>query len=204
MTTRDFGTVDEYGISVYALEKNKMVNGEPKARAVQFFLDSNVVPINLIGDGLLPADIDGKQKPKTDTAIPIFGTQDDDFPPYGATFDALNIWDLYVKWHSTPTASIALKTQLPTMEFDSNFPCGPSRGCLPQPGITNPDQYLDILSYRQRPTHRLAYRNFKDYEALVTSSRSRRRPAPPGCGGTRSGATRPVPTRSTSRATSPR
>ena len=56
------------------------------------------------------------------------------------------------------------------MEFDSNFPCGPSRGCLPQPGITNPDQYLDILSYRQRPTHRLAYRNFKDYEALVTQS----------------------------------
>ena len=33
MTTRDFGSVDGYGISVYALEKNKMVNGEAKARA---------------------------------------------------------------------------------------------------------------------------------------------------------------------------
>ncbi len=170
VTSRDFGSQDEYGISVYALEKNKMVNGQPDARAVHFFLDGNnptILP--LVGDGLLPADVDGKQKPKTDTAIPIVGTQDDGFP-YGATFDALNIWDLRVKWHSTPTASLALAAQLPVASFDSVFPCAPtSRDCLPQPGITNPAQYLDILSYRQRPTWRLAYRNFKDYETLVTN-----------------------------------
>ena len=43
------------GISVYALEKNKMIAGNPNARAVQFFLDSDEVPLELIGDGLLPA-----------------------------------------------------------------------------------------------------------------------------------------------------
>jgi hypothetical protein len=65
---------------------------------------------------------------------------------------------------------LELKTQLPTAAFDSMFPCAPtSRDCLPEPGITDPAQYLDILSYRQRPTFRLAYRNFKDHEALVTS-----------------------------------
>jgi hypothetical protein len=169
LTTREFGPTVEYGIGVYALEKNKMVNGQP-ARAASFFIDGNapgVLP--LVGDGLLPADIDGKQKPKTDTAIPLVGTQDDN-SDYGATFDALNIWDLKVKWNATPTASLALNTQLPTAPFDSIFPCAPTaRDCLPQPGITNPDQYLDILSYRQRPTYRLAYRNFKDHEALVTS-----------------------------------
>lgn len=168
LTTREFGPTTEYGIGVYALEKNKMVNGQP-ARAASFFLDSAVVPINLMGDGLLPADIDGKQKPKTDTAIPIVGTQDDG-GPYGATFDALNIWDLNVKWNSVVSASLTLNSQLPTAPFDSIFPCAPtSRDCLPQPGITDPSQYLDILSYRQRPTFRLAYRNFKDYESLVTS-----------------------------------
>jgi hypothetical protein len=169
MTTRDFGLINQYGISVYGLEKNKMVDGNPSARAVQFFLDSNDVPINLIGDGLLPPDTDGKQKPKNEVPAPIVGTQDDG-GPYGATFDALNIWEFDVKWHSTPTASMALKTQLPVAAFDSIFPCAPtSRDCLPQPGITNPAQYLDILSYRQRPTWRLAYRNFKDYETLVTN-----------------------------------
>ncbi len=170
ITTREFGPTAEYGIGVYGLEKNKMLNGEPNARAVSFFLDGNdpaILP--LVGDGLLPADIDGKQKPKTDTAIPLVGTQDDN-ASYGAAVDALNIWDLSVKWHSTPTASIALATQLPVASFDSIFPCAPSsRDCLPQPGIVNPAQYLDILSYRQRPTFRLAYRNFKDYESLVTN-----------------------------------
>jgi hypothetical protein len=169
LTTRDFGLVDRYGISVYALEKNKMIAGNPKARAVQFFLDSNVVPLNLLGDGLLPPDIDGTRRPIDGVAAPIVGTQDDG-GGYGATFDALNIFELSVKWKANPEASLSFAAQLPVAEFDSIFPCAPtSRDCLPQPGITNPAQFLDILSYRQRPTWRLAYRNFGKYEALVTT-----------------------------------
>src|SRR5215831_1036600 len=103
ITTREFGPTTEYGICVYALDRNKLLNGVPGARDVRLFLDSAVVPINLIGDGLLPAMVDGKTKPKQDAKIPIIGTQDDG-GPYGATFDALNIWDLDVKWRSTPTA----------------------------------------------------------------------------------------------------
>ena len=157
-----------------------MVDGDPNARAVQFFLDSDVVPLNLIGDGLLPADIDGKQKPRNDAKIPIVGTQDNG-AAYGATFDALNIWDFDVKWRSTPTASLVLNTQLPTAPFDSIFPCAPTaRDCLPQPGITNQAQFLDILSYRQRPTWRLAYRNNGDYEALVTAQSVEATPAAAG------------------------
>jgi hypothetical protein len=169
LTTREFGPTTEYGIGVYALEKNKMINGQP-ARAVGFFLDGNdpsILP--LVGDGLLPAYIDGKQKPLNASAIPIVGTQDDG-GPYGATFDAINIFDLSVKWRSTPIASLTLNTQLPVASFDSIFPCAPtSRDCLPQPGISDPNQFLDILSYRQRPTHRLTYRNMKTYDALVTN-----------------------------------
>ena len=179
MTTRDFGTDDEYGISVYGLEKNKMVAGDPTARAVQFFLDSDTVPINLIGDGLLPPDMDGNTKPKNDAVAPIVGTQDDG-GPYGATFDALNVWDFDVKWRSTPIASLVLKAQLPVAPFDSIFPCGvvPSttpdvaptaRDCLQQPGQTDGSRFLDVLSYRQRPIHRLAYRNKGGFETMVTN-----------------------------------
>jgi hypothetical protein len=184
LTTRDFGDVSGYGISVYALEKNKMIAGNPNARAVQFFIDGNdPALLPLIGDGLLPADIDGTRQPKEDAAIPIVGTQDDG-GGYGATFDAVNIWELNIKWNANPVASLNLAKQLPVAGFDSIFPCGPvsSRDCLPQPGITNRTQFLDILSYRQRPTWRLAYRNFGGYEAMVTNQSVE---ATPGVAGVR-------------------
>jgi hypothetical protein len=171
ITTREFGVVDPsiYGIGVYGLERDRMIAGDPDARAVSFLLQDGRVPLNLIGDGLLPADSDGTKKPKKNAAAPIVGTQDDD-ATYGATFDALNIWEFDVKWDAAPTASIGLKTQLPVAEFDSIFPCAPtSRDCLPQPGITDPNLFLDILSYRQRPTWRLAHRTIGSHEAMVTA-----------------------------------
>src|SRR5882724_11868815 len=183
ITTREFGPTVEYGIGVYALERDKMMAGDPNARVVSFFLDGTPLPSNpLIGDGLLPPDIDGRTKPANGAPAPLVGTQDND-ASYGATFDALNIWELSVKWQANPVASITLKTQLPVASFDSIFPCAPgSRDCLPQPGITDPRQYLDILSYRQRPTFRLGYRNFRTYESLVTNQSVE---ASPGVAGAR-------------------
>src|SRR5438309_3148015 len=183
ITTREFGPTVEYGIGVYALERDKMLAGDPNARVVSFFLDGNAPGmLPLVGDGLLPPDIDGRRMPANDSPAPIIGTQDDN-ASYGATFDALNIWELSLKWQANPVASIVLKTQLPVAGFDSIFPCAPgSRDCLPQPGIVNPAQYLDILSYRQRPTFRLAYRNFRTYESLVTNQSVE---ASPGVAGAR-------------------
>src|SRR5215467_7340247 len=78
LTSRDFGNNGSYGISVYGLEKKKMVAGNPNARMVHFFLDSAQVPIATIGDGLLPADVDGKSFPANGAPAPVVGTQDDD------------------------------------------------------------------------------------------------------------------------------
>jgi hypothetical protein len=183
ITTREFGPTVEYGIGVYGLDRNKIIDGDPSARSVGFFLDGNAPGmLPLVGDGLLPPDIDGKTKPKNADVAPLVGTQDDG-GPYGATFDALNIWEFDVKWNAKAEASIKLAAQLPTAPFDSIFPCAPtSRDCLPQPGITDPNQFLDILSYRQRPTWRLAYRATKDYDTMVTNQSVE---ATPGMAGVR-------------------
>ena len=179
LTSRDFGPTTQYGISVYALEKAKMIEGNPNARMVHFFLDSAVVPISQIGDGLLPADIDSlNEQPQDGAPIPIVGTMDDG-GPYGAPFDALNVYNLSILWEegNQPIASLKLAAQLSVASFDSIFPCGTVKGltppatgrdCLPQPGVAG-NQFLDILSYRQRPTYRLAYRNFGPFESLVTN-----------------------------------
>ena len=183
LTSRDSAPTGEYGVSVYALERSKMITGIPNARAVHFFLDSTSVAPNLIGDGLLPADIDGKVQPTDTAAIPIMGIQDDG-GPFGATFDGLNIWELRIQWQTIPQASLVFRTSLRVSPFDSIFPCGVVRGsqrpdardCLPQPGITDGSRFLDILSYRQRLMFRLAYRKFGTYESMVTNQSVEARP----------------------------
>ena len=149
ITTREFGPTVEYGIGVYGLEKNKMINGQPGRASVSFFLDGNDPDIAATSSATAccPPTSTASRSRRTTRAIPIVGTQDDG-GGYGATFDALNIWDLKVKWRSTPVAS--LDAQAPSCRWRrstrSSRARPTSRDCLPQPGITNPAQYLDILS----------------------------------------------------------
>ena len=83
----------------------------------------------------------------------------------------------------TPSPRSLSITQLPVASFDSIFPCAPDLARLPAAARHHrPGQYLDILSYRQRPTWRLAYRNFKNYETLVTNQSVE---AAPGVAGVR-------------------
>ncbi|HYK53238.1 MAG TPA: hypothetical protein VEV38_06890 [Candidatus Eremiobacteraceae bacterium] len=166
LTSRDFGNNGSYGISVYGLEKKKMVAGNPNARSVHFFLDSSQQPIATMGDGLLPSDVDGKAYPANGAPAPVVGTQDDN-GPYGATSDALNIYDLTVLWSNPNASTLTGPTQLTTASFNSTFPCGAGgRQCIPQPGTA---VKIDFLGYRQRPTFRLAYRKKVGYEQLVTN-----------------------------------
>lgn len=176
-TTREFPGSGGEQIGIYGLRRSDMVRGRPNPRMVQFTLTG---PANLVGDGLLPADLDGPRLPPQGSVIPIVGAQDDDAPD-GATFDALNVFHLAVNWSQPGQSTFVLDKQVPIAEYDTIYPCGPdSRDCLPQPGISNPAQFLDILSYRQRPTHRLQYRNFGTHESLFTNQSVEARPAVAG------------------------
>ncbi len=164
ITTREFAFDDTESIGIYAINRQQLNAGNPNPQIVSFQLTG---PPNLVGDGLLPADFDGKRHPPPHSPEYIVGSQDDEAPD-GATFDALNMFHLNVNWSNPAAATFQLVDQVPVAEFDSIFPCTPpeSRECIPQPGT---DQKLDILSYRQRPTWRLQYRNFKTHESLVTT-----------------------------------
>ena len=179
LSTREFAPDNSFaGDGAYALERDKMLEGDPSARMVKFLLAPGTTPY-LTGDGLLPGDIDGTRRPPAKSPELFVGSMDDG-AFYGAPFDALNVFQFSLTWSATPTASFTLAAQLPVAQFDSIFPCSPgSRNCIPQPGTTNK---VDILSYRQRPTFRLAYRNFGTYETLVTNQSVE---ASPGVAGVR-------------------
>jgi hypothetical protein len=174
LTTREFAPDDSFaGIGVYALERREMLNGKPDARAVSVLVPPGTTPW-ITGDGWLPSDLDGSVQPPDGSPNYIVGTQDDE-GPYGAPFDAINLFKFSVIWSSTPKATLVGPTQLPVAEFDSDFPCKPagSRNCIPQPRTP---RRIDILSYRQRPIWRLAYRNFGTHESLVTNQSVEARP----------------------------
>jgi hypothetical protein len=176
ITTREFGPTVEYQIGVYAINRHQLVEGDPNPTVVSFYLVEGVDPLYLLGDGILPADQDGKRMPPPNSPEYFAGTMDDDYV-YGAPFDALNWFEANVDFAHPETSTFELTASLPTAPFDSNYPCAPTaRDCLPQPGITDAAQYLDILSYRQRPTFRLQYRNFKTHESLVTNQSVEARP----------------------------
>jgi hypothetical protein len=179
LSTREFAPDNSFaGDGAYALERDKMLAGDPSARMVKFLLTPGTTPY-LTGDGLLPGDIDGTRRPPAKSPELFVGSMDAG-AFYGAPFDALNVFQFSLAWSNTPTASFTLAAQLPVAEFDSIFPCSPgSRNCIPQPGTSNK---VDILSYRQRPTFRLAYRNFGTYETLVTNQSVE---ASPGVAGVR-------------------
>ena len=176
IATREFAPDDTAFIGAYALEKQRMLAGDPGARAVSFVLPLEPTP-HLLGDGLLPSDWDGAKPPAPGTPNWFVGSQDDE-GAYGAPFDALNVYEFRIDWRPAPVASFGLAGQLPVAEFDSVFPCAPgARNCIAQPGTTNK---IDILSSRQRPTWRLAYRNFGDHESLVTNQSVEARPGVAG------------------------
>jgi hypothetical protein len=177
VSTREFDPRNRFaGDGLYALERNKMIAGNPGARMIKFLLAPDRTPY-LPGDGLLPPDIDGSRKPSPGSPGLFVGTMDDR-AQYHAPFDGLNVFAFAVDWTPNPSSSFGLVAQLPVAPFDSVFPCKPtSRECIPQPGT---DNRIDILSYRQRPTFRLAYRNFGTYESFVTNQSVEARPAVAG------------------------
>ncbi|HMT08085.1 MAG TPA: VCBS repeat-containing protein [Pyrinomonadaceae bacterium] len=143
-----------------ALDRAAMIAGNPVVRTVRHTVAQGAAGPN----GLLPADIDGFGLPPAGAPAYFVGTSDNDI---GAAADAVQLYRLAVDWTpATPTSTFTGPFTMPTASFDTVFPCTPSsRECIPQPGTT---VKIDILSYRQRPTFRLAYRNFGTYESLVT------------------------------------
>ena len=166
ISTRDFAGGTSYtGVGAYALNRDQMILGNPTPQVVSFFVPRGVEPFR-VGDGILPADLDGNTLPPAGSPQYFVGSQDQG-GPYAAPSDALNLFKFAVNWTTPASSTFTLTNTIPIAAYDTIFPCTPtSRACIPQPGTTIK---VDILSYRQRPLHRLAYRNFGTHESLVTN-----------------------------------
>ena len=165
-STREFAGGSTFtGVGAYALDRCQALAGNPNPTLVSFFVPRGATPY-VVGDGLLPSDLDGFTLPPAGSPNYFVGTQDNN-GPYGAPSDALNIFKFHYDPNTPGNSTFTLTNTLPTTPFNSILAlCGGTRNCIPQPGTT---QRIDHLGYRQRPLMRLAYRNFGDHESLVTN-----------------------------------
>lgn len=165
ISTREFvGAGGPFGgVGAYAINRAQMLAGNPTPQVISFIVPPGAAAFN-IGDGLLPADLDGFTPPPPGSPHYFVGSMDSG-GPYGAPQDALTLWKFVVDFATPANSSFVLSNTIPVANFDSIFPCS-GRQCIPQAGTAT---LVDILSYRQRPMHRLAYRNFGSHEALVTN-----------------------------------
>lgn len=147
----------------YALNRDQMIAGNLAPQVVTFVLAAGSTAY-YGGDGLLPADVDGDTLPPSGSPELFLGTMDNG-GPYGAPQDAINVFRFQVNWTTPASSSFTRSATVPVAAFDSTFtPCAGGRSCIPQPGTANK---IDILSYRQRPTFRAAYRNFGTHESIA-------------------------------------
>ncbi|MCB9135042.1 MAG: hypothetical protein H6636_06425 [Anaerolineales bacterium] len=177
ISTREFaGGTTFVGVGAYAMQISDVINGNPNP-VILSFLAAPVGGGYNVGDGLLPADLDGNTLPPTNDEY-YMGSMDDG-AAYGAPQDALTLWKFHPDFGTPANSTFALVNTLPITNFDTQFSLCSGRSCIPQPGTST---RLDILSYRQRPIWRLAYRNFGDHESLVTNQSVE---AAPGIAGNR-------------------
>lgn len=151
------------GVGAYALDRTQALAGNPNPTMVGFLAPPS--PAYVVGDGLLPSDLDGMTPPPVGSPNYFVGSEDNN-GPYGAPSDALTLWKFHYDPFTPANSTFVLTNTLPTNPFNSVLAlCGGTRNCIPQPNTTN---RIDFLN-RQRPLFRLAYRNFGDHESLVTN-----------------------------------
>ena len=140
--------------AVCSLERDAMLAGDPDARMILFDMPDGSEPWSL-----LPADFDGPPPP-AGTPNYFAYVMDDAF----GSGDYLSIWALTSDWENPENSTFEEVTRLNTEPFNSWFCNGSLGTCLPQP---DGGPCLEVLS--DRLMYRLQYRNFGDYQAMVTN-----------------------------------
>ncbi len=156
------------GVGAFALNRADLIAGVAAPRVISFLIPPGATPYN-IGNGLLPADLDGSRLPPAGSPSYFVGSMDAGVP-FGAPQDALTVWRFHADFTTPANSTFTLAATVPTVAFDSIYPCpGGARRCIPQPPPASSSQYLDIQSDRQELENRLAYRNFGTHESLVSN-----------------------------------
>ena len=132
------------GVGVYALERSKMLTGDPNAAMISFTYGASAEPF-----GMLPADADGTTPPPADEPA-YFAFKKDP--------NKLVIYKMVIDWVNTANSTLGPDQSLTVTSYSTSI------SGIPQPGTT---RKLDAIT--DRLMQRLQYRNFGTHASMVTN-----------------------------------
>lgn len=140
-TVNQFLNGNSYGAGIAVVDRDAMLNGNPDAEMVFFNLGANYF-------SLLPADADG-------TMTPPEGS-----PCYfvSRASNSLRLWKSEIDWENTNNSTLSYIGTLQTQAYSN-------QGL----NITQPGTGQTLGTLADRLMYRLQYRNFGDYEVMVTN-----------------------------------
>jgi PKD repeat protein len=139
---------------VFALERDRMISGDPTAQMVGFPL-TNIVTSGFYSP--LGFNCNGSTLPPAGNA-PIVYMQDDSWS--GVSTDHLKIWNINVNWVTPANSTISSPQIINTAPFDGLFDGG-SFSNLPQPSGGDIDALQATIMYMAQ------YRRFPTYNTVV-------------------------------------
>ncbi|MCX6269256.1 MAG: choice-of-anchor J domain-containing protein [Bacteroidetes bacterium] len=143
------------GVGACALERTKMLAGDPTAAIVRFDLGTASDP-----HSMLPSDWDGANPPQANE--PNYFSYFNDWS--SPTDDVLKIWEFHVDWTTPANSTFAEVSSLVTSPFDADLCTAVRDRCIPQPGTS-----IKLESLADRLMYRLQYRNFGTHRSMVTN-----------------------------------
>jgi hypothetical protein len=104
------------GVGAYALDRAQALAGNPNPTIVGFLAPPS--PAYVVGDGLLPSDLDGMTPPPAGSPNYFVGSEDNN-GPYGAPADALTLWKFHYNPMTPVNSTFALVNTIPVAAFNS-------------------------------------------------------------------------------------
>ncbi len=149
------------GAGAAVFQRQAMLNGQP-AMMVYFDIGEQTLDYG----GMLPSDLDGTAPA---VGAPNYFMEWDDSTWLDDPQDTLRIWEFHADWSNPANTTFGLNASydpnfmVATSNQDPNL-CNMDRDCIPQP-----DTVVGLDAISDRLMYRLQYRNFGEYETLLTN-----------------------------------
>ncbi|HEV2828261.1 MAG TPA: HYR domain-containing protein, partial [Pyrinomonadaceae bacterium] len=168
MTVNQFTEPGDHfnGVGMYALDRQKMLIGDPTASFIYFNLNLAAHPEGV--NSTLPSDQDGLEAPPAGAPNTFAYLISDEFEDPGFNVDALKLYDFHADFANPANSTFTERPESPVLVAPFDPRSAPGRADIKEPPPATNADALDSIQYHLM--YRLQYMNRGGIETLVSST----------------------------------